>query len=124
MDKKTDRRSPMGILIKVLLASYILTACLLTILSCLLMSFGLSERIVRFSIIFIYVSVTFLAGLIFGKRMEHRKYLWGMSVGAAYFIVLFIISILANKEGISGTGSVFTTMVLCLGGGMMGGMFG
>lgn len=57
-----------------------------------------------------------------GKKMENKKYLRGMLVGGVYFGILLILSFI----GKGGTGelsdSFLTTCILCVGGGMLGGM--
>lgn len=114
---------PMLFLLKTLLFSYILTGALLALLAFLLFRLGLNERVVSVAIIAIYVGATFFAGLVAGKRMKSRKFLWGLLMGSAYFIVLAVVSILMGKPVGELGNSVLTTFVLCAGGGMLGGMF-
>ena len=114
--------NPAIFLLKSLLFSYILTGVLLALLSFLLYKLGLSEKVVAAAIIVIYVGATFFAGFMAGKRMRNRKFLWGLLEGAAYFLVLAVISAFAGKEGVTFGTSFFTTLALCAGGGMLGGM--
>lgn len=108
-------------LLKCLLFSYILTAMLLLLLTFLLYKIGLSEQIVSVAIIAIYVIATFFAGFVTGKKMQSRKFLWGLAIGAAYFLVLLLVSLIVTQS--PGTGNSFaTTFVLCTAGGMLGGM--
>ena len=55
-------------MLKCLLVSYVLTAGLLLLLALMLYRFGLKENIVNICIIAIYVIVTFLSGMMAGKR--------------------------------------------------------
>jgi len=113
---------PVGFLLKSLLFSYILTAILLAVLAFLLYKLGLGEKIVSGAIIMIYVAATFFGGFLTGKRMNSRKFLWGLGMGAAYFLVLAAVSLCMGKDGVQIGNSFLTTMVLCAGGGMLGGM--
>lgn len=113
---------PVGILLKILLFSYLLTGGLLALLSFLLYKTGLGERAVAIAIIVIYVAVTFVAGFLAGKRLQSRKFLWGFLEGTAYFLILAAISAFVGKTGISPGSGFFTTFALCAGGGMLGGM--
>ncbi len=113
---------PIGFLLKSLLFSYILTGVFLALLSFLLYKLGLGEKIISIAIIIIYVGATFFAGFMAGKKMQNRKYLWGLMEGVAYFLVLAVISVLAGKGGIAVGNSFFTTLALCAGGGTLGGM--
>lgn len=115
-------RIPVIFLLKSLLFSYILTGALLVILAFLLYKLNLSEKIVSASIVVIYVAATFFAGFVTGKKIRNRRFLWGLLEGCAYFLVLAAVSFAAG-QGKTGIGtSFFTTLVLCAGGGMLGGM--
>lgn len=117
-----EKNLPIMFLLKSLLFSYILTAILLLLLTFVLYKVGLSEGVVSIAIIAIYVIATFFAGFIMGKKMQNRKFLWGLLVGCAYFVVLLIVSMLVNQSAGELGNSVATTFCLCAGGGMLGGM--
>ena len=93
-----DGAVPVLFLLKCLLFSYILTAILLMLLALLLYKVGLPEGIVSIAISAIYVVATFVAGLIVGKKLKTRKFLWGMLMGGVYFVVLAVISLLVNQS--------------------------
>ncbi len=113
---------PVGFLLKSLLFSYILTAVMLAVLAFLLYQLGLGEKIVSAAIIIIYIAATFFGGFITGKRMSSRKFLWGLGLGAVYFLVLAAVSLGMGKGGVQVGNSFLTTLILCAGGGMLGGM--
>ncbi len=94
-------RIPVVFLLKGLFFAYALTGVLLALLSFLLYKFGLGEKTVAIAIIVIYVAE-----------------------GAAYFIVLALISFLAGDRTAVFGNTFFTTLALCAGGGMLGGMLG
>lgn len=109
-------------MLKCLLISYVLTAGLLLLLALLLYRFGLKENIVNICIIAIYVLVTFLAGMIVGKRAQNRRFLWGLSIGVLYFIVLAGVSFVVNRSIQEVANNFVTVFLLCAGSGMLGGM--
>lgn len=111
-------------LAKCLLVSYVLTLLLLCLLALLLYKLHLTEGIVSIAISAIYVITTFVAGFLTGKRMETRKFLWGALIGAAYFVVLAVVSVLIRTPENALGNSFWTTMVLCVAGGTLGGMLG
>ncbi len=124
MDQTTNRGDlPVLFLLKTLLFSYILTGAFLALLAFLLYKIRLSEGIVSIAIIIIYVAATFFAGLVAGKRLKSRKFLWGLLMGSAYFLVLAGISLVAGEPVGRLGDSTITTFVLCAAGGMLGGMF-
>ena len=109
---------------KSLLASCLLTVLLLSLLALLVLVAGLSEKIVSVAIIIIYVAVTFAGGFFAAKRVPGRKFLCGLLVGLAYFLLLTILSAVSAGT-LSDLGDSFlTTMLLCGAGGMLGGMLG
>lgn len=108
--------------LKSLLASYIVTGLLLLGLTVLVHKFELDEQLVVGGIVAIYVISTFIGGFIIGKLTEVRKFVWGMIVGAVYFVLLFLISYGVYREFNTNGISAITTAILCIGGGTLGGM--
>ena len=107
---------------KCMLMAYILTAGLLLLLAFMLYRFGLSEKVVSICIIAIYIVVTFLAGMIAGKKAGKRRFLWGLAMGITYYVILVIVSMIVNKGAEAVAGNMLTVFFLCAGSGMMGGM--
>ena len=69
-----------------------------------------------------YVLSNFVGGFIFGKIAGRKKYLYGMLVGAVYFVVLLIISIIVLKGTNVFTDEFLFALIACIAGGMLGGM--
>nr|WP_296958284.1 TIGR04086 family membrane protein [uncultured Mediterraneibacter sp.] len=109
-------------MLKSLLCAYIITGILLLILAVLLYKAGISENTVDAGVILIYVISTFSGGFVMGKLMGERKFLWGLILGAAYFILLLLITFGMYHTLQGSTSHLFTVILLCAGGGMMGGM--
>ncbi len=119
--EKKIRVSALTIL-KILLAMYLVTGALLLALSAMLYKMQLSESVVSVGIVVIYVLSGFLGGFLSGKVMKTRRFLWGMLMGAAYFLILVIGSILFQKGINMELSRFFTTLILCTASGMAGGM--
>lgn len=108
--------------IKSLLASYIVTGILLLVLTFFMYKFELNEKIVSAAIVGIYVVSTLIGGVIIGKLAKSKRYLWGMVLGILYFVLLLLIT-LGVYRTLNGDGvSIVTSLILCAGGGMTGGM--
>lgn len=122
MGKKELYMGKAVFIIKCMLGAYILTAGLLLLLAFILYRFGLSEKVVSVCIIAIYIAVTFLAGLLAGKREGKRKFLWGLIMGVLYFGILTVVSLVVNKGMEDVAGNMLTVFFLCAGSGMLGGM--
>lgn len=122
MLKKLTFSSRLTFILKSLLISYLLTAGLLLLLALFLYKFSLTEKIVSLCITGIYILVTFLAGFLAGKREGSKKFLWGLMMGCLYFIILTLVSLIVNHGMGELSSGFFTTLVLCAGSGMLGGM--
>lgn len=109
-------------LLKYLLISYVVTAILLIVLSFLLYWFQLSPGAVSIGIIVIYIIACLAAGILAGGKAGHHKYLYGLLMGIAYFMVLMVISMIVDKGKIQMNHNFVTVLCLCSGSGMLGGM--
>ncbi len=116
------RKTPAASICKVLLVMYILTGICLVVLAALLYKFELSQSVVSIAVIIIYVLMGFVGGFISGKILKNKKFMWGAVVGALYFIILIVVSLIIHK-GIENDMMHFaTTLVLCIASGTAGGM--
>ena len=89
-------------MLKALVASYIVTGLLLLLTAGLLYRFELSEGKVRIMIIVTYILSCFAGGFLSGKML--------------------LVSLAVNRQLDQTAANFVTTMVLCLLGGMLGGM--
>lgn len=124
MEKKIQiRKDAKGLqMLKALLFAYVVTGILLLILALMLHQFHLKESQVNIGIIVIYVLSTFAGGFVLGKMMRVRKFFWGLILGVLYFALLLLVSLGVYKS-LQGNGTqLMTTLILCAGGGMLGGM--
>ena len=108
--------------IKSLLASYIVTGILLLVLTFFMYKFELNEKIVSAAIVGIYVVSTLIGGVIIGKLTKSKRYLWGMVLGIIYFVLLLLITFGVYRTLNGDSVSIVTSLILCAGGGMTGGM--
>lgn len=107
--------------IRSLIAAYIITGILLLFTALLLYKLEPEQSLVSAGILVIYVLGCFLGGFLAGKGVGSRKFLWGLATGILYFLLLLAASWLGGGID-SGAGELITTMLLCVGGGMLGGM--
>lgn len=122
MGKKEKKESKGIWLLKALLAGYVVTGVLLMILALLLYKIDLDEQKVTMGIIATYVISTFTGGFIMGKLVEEQLFVWGLILGVIYFLLLFAVSFAVNHQLQSNGTNLITTLLLCAGGGMLGGM--
>lgn len=122
MDKLIHQNTRMLSLLKGLLLSYIITAFILLILSFLMLKLDLSSMVISGGINFVYIISAFSGGFFVGKKVEQRKFLWGLVMGIFYFIVVMLISLLMNRVTPLSFGSLFTVFIISSLSGMLGGM--
>ena len=111
-----------GGLLKSLLVMYLITGLLLLLLATLMFKLDFSVQIAQIAIIAIYVVSGFVGGILIGKHMKTRKFLWGMMVGFSYFAILFLASLIVNGGVIQDVTQLLITLVLCAASSMIGGM--
>ncbi|MDO5423596.1 MAG: TIGR04086 family membrane protein [Eubacteriales bacterium] len=121
MENTQTGKSGLIAVLKGLVGSCVATALLLVLLALLLFKMELDEGKVAVGIILVYILSSFLGGWITGRKARSRKFLWGMVTGGTYFGILVLIS-LAGGDGAVSAARVLTTLCMCLGGGMLGGM--
>lgn len=109
-------------LLRGLLCAYAITGIMLLVMALLLYKLDISESVIRAGVIVTYVLSNLVGGFLVGKWAKTRKFVWGLILGILYFALLMAVSfgIYHTIEG-GGTHAV-TTLLLCAGGGMLGGM--
>ena len=123
MVKFWKRNEKLANVLKGLLIAYIVSGIFIVVLAFLLYRFSLPKQAIGAGIILIYIVSTFLGGLLLGKNMKVKKYLWGLVLGMGYFVILAVVSLVVKGGFQNFSGNFFLTMILCAGSGMLGGMF-
>lgn len=123
---RNEKRSPMVTMVVTIAIMYAISGVMLLLLAFLLYNFELSEESVRIGVIVIYIVSGFVGGVLIGKWMQDKKYLWGLMAGGIYYVLLFALSF-AIKQGMGEAMALdavrmLTTLVLCAVSSMAGGM--
>lgn len=105
-----------------LLAAYLITFAGLLLLSLLLYKIPLSDSAVNIGVVIIYTLSTFLASFLCGKKVKQKKFMWGLLLGIAYFLVLLLISFITNQSVGTLGSNALTAFIICAGAGTLGGM--
>lgn len=108
--------------LKALIISYIVTGIALFGLAFAMYKLGLNEKTVEFAITFIYIFASAVGGLVMGKHMKQHKFLWGCLIGLSYALIIFGASIVTSGNGHMVAADGLSTLLLCVGGGTLGGM--
>ena len=122
MNKNVKQSMQVMWVLKSLLACYLVTGLLLLGVAFLLYKFDLSEQMVTIGIVATYAVSSFAGGFIAGKVKQEKRFLWGLAMGAIYYVLLLLISMGVYRELSQGSMQLLSAALLCLGGGMLGGM--
>lgn len=122
MDKVIHQNTKLFTLLKGLLFSYIVTAFILLLLSFLMLKMDLPGTAVSGGIILAYIASSFIGGFFVGKKLEQKKFLWGLAMGVFYFIILLLVSLMVNRVSPLPVGNLTTSFIICSISGMLGGM--
>ncbi|HWT75956.1 MAG TPA: TIGR04086 family membrane protein [Mobilitalea sp.] len=122
MDKILNQNTKILSLFKGLVISYIITAFILLLLSFLMLKLDLPGAVVSGGINFAYIISAFTGGFFVGKKLEQRKFLWGLIMGICYFLILMLVCLMMNSTSALPLGGLFTVFIICSLSGMLGGM--
>ncbi len=122
MDKALHRSSKVVVILRDLLISYIITGILLLILAFLMLKLDLSNKVMGGGVILTYILSNVAGGFLLGKSAEQKRFLWGLGMGALYFVLLILISVLTSPIAALEGSRIISVLVICLFSGMLGGM--
>ena len=111
----------LGVL-KGLIISYLITVVLLFIIAVIVYKVGISDTVLNGLITAVYILATFLGGLITGKKVQEKKFVWGSLYGLIYILIAIALSLaIGGGEGLAMVPGV-VKCVMCIAGGMLGAM--
>ena len=110
------------ILLRSLLFSYLLSGILLVVISFALYRFRLKEAQVKMAVTLVYILSCAFGGLLAGRAIKRQRFLCGLLAGLAYFMVLMAVSFLLGKGISADLPQILSTMGMCVGGGILGGI--
>lgn len=108
--------------VKGVVFAYFISAVALVILAFIMYKWDVSDNVVRGGILAAYVLSCFISGTVVSRQHSERRYLWGLLMGAIYFTILWVVSLIGNRGAFTGVTGILPALALCLFGGMLGGM--
>lgn len=121
MDRVAQNKRLFAVL-KGVLFSYIVTAFVLLLLSLLMLKMDLSGTVFSGGLILTYIISSMVGGLFVGKKVEQKKFMWGLVCGVSYCVVLILVSLMMNGVGPIPVKSMVLVLGICSASGMVGGM--
>lgn len=119
-----ERQNPFAALLIALAAATVVTVLLLLLLTVLIYNTEISGTVSGILMVAIYVLGPFAGAFLLGKMMKKKRFLWGLLLGAVYFAVFVMISLLtAEKGNVPEIRDYLQVLLAVLPGGILGGMF-
>jgi len=122
MNKIIHQNAKALVLLKGLLISYIITAFMLLLLAFIMLKLDTPSIVISGGINFAYIASAFVGGFFAGKKIEQKKFIWGMLMGLLYFVVLLLVSLMMNRVSPIPFGNLITVFIISTLSGMLGGM--
>jgi len=122
MEIEANKNSRLLSIFKVLIFAYTLTGVLLLVLAFLLYKMEMARSKLEIAVVIIYIIVNLLAGIIGGKAMKERRFIWGAIIGFCYFVILSLVSFIVTRSFYDNNSSAVIAFLVCTLSGMFGGM--
>lgn len=111
-------------ILKETLIQMVISIILVAVMAFIMLKVSPAESVLKIMVLIIYGISSFAGGMILGKVMNRRKFLWGAAAGAVY-IGIILLAALIVKGGIGGSAIDTTTgIIVSLAAGTAGGMLG
>lgn len=106
----------------ILSGMFIVSALLLVVMSVVIWKTGAGAGVVGGCITVVYIISNFFGGFMAGRKASKHKFIWGITVSAAYFAVIVLAGVwfMGNKLAVSP--EIITGAMICVISGMFGGM--
>lgn len=111
-------------ILKLILAAAILTILLLFAQAFLAYRFYFTEGQMEAGVYALYGVICLITGLITGKALKNRRFLWGAAVGFLYYLILLAVSCIRAGGSPKNPVHLLITLGICVVCGMIGGMLG
>lgn len=112
-------------LMKALGAGILLAALLLMGMAYVLYKTDFTGIVEQIMVVLIYLLPCVLGGWLMGRMEKQRKFLWGAILGVLFFLLLLLgVALSPGMEGGLDWGERLRVLMICMLGGMAGGMLG
>ena len=110
--------------LKALILSYIISAAALIALAGMMYRLDMGDTRLRVGVIITYIFYVSIGGFYLGRKVKKREFLWGLVVGLLYYSIHIAAVIAAEGVFPDRIAPAAALALLCMGSGMLGGMFG
>lgn len=122
--KGSSELSLMINILKCIGVAYAITIVIFIGYALLLTYTDMTEKQMPIVVIATTVISVVIAGIDIAKSVNSKGWLWGMTVGLIYAVIIVIIGIISTKGNIQIEFSTVAMIIMCIAGGGLGGMIG
>ena len=128
MEKKLDAAVGGIGIVRVMAAAWLLSVVVsaagILLAALIFFMVGEGQNRVGIAVYVIVVLAVLIGGIYAGHRIGQRRFMWGLALGAIYYVSLCLISVASGCMDAADWQFCLPFVLLCLGGGMLGGMIG
>lgn len=128
MEKKLGAVSGGMRIVRVMAAAWLISVMIsavgMVLASLIFYAVGEGQNRICVSVYVVVVLAVLIGGIYVGHRIGYRRFLWGLALGAIYYVSLCLISVASGCMTAAGWQFCLPFVLLCLGSGMLGGMLG
>lgn len=128
MEKKLGAVSGGMRIVRVMAAAWLISVMIsavgMVLASLIFYAVGEGQNRICVSVYVVVVLAVLIGGIYAGHRIGYRRFLWGLALGAIYYVSLCLISVVSGCMTAAGWQFCLPFVLLCLGSGMLGGMLG
>jgi putative membrane protein (TIGR04086 family) len=88
----------------------------------IILKMNLDDSSLKMIVCITYFVAAFFGGIVMASAGKNRKFLWGMTCGVLYFLIILILSLIVPEKEVADKLSVFTCFTICTVSGCLGGM--
>lgn len=122
--KNFEGISPMINIIKCVAIAYAITIIIFIAYAIILTYTEFTEKQIPIVVIITIIISVMVAGYDSAKSANSKGWLWGMTAGLIYAVILIIIGVLSTKGNIEIEFSTIVMLIMSIAGGGLGGMIG
>lgn len=110
------------VVMKAMAAAYVVTILLLLLVAFIMYKTHLADQYSLIMILAVYVLSNLVGGWICAKAMNSKRLVWGIITAVAYFVLLYLISLIVGGGRAKEMLDVARMAGCCLAGGIIGGI--
>ena len=116
--------NPIVTVLKGAIIGFMITAVIFIVYALMLTYTSMTEKSMSLVVTLSIIISAFISGIISAREMNEKGWLWGITAGLVYGVLVIIAGVLTIEENLEIGASMVTMLIMCLASGGLGGMIG